>query len=458
MTAPNHIAGGLFFAGFWTSFWNINIFQKPQYIAVAIVSSLLADIDHSRSAIGLAFFPISNWLDKKYGHRTITHSLSFLIAATFTVLIIERNLLSEDWNGITVIFFFGFLSHLVIDMITIAGVPLLYPFRRNPCVIPGRSEYRVRTGNKRSEIVGFLVFCSLNFLCIDLYRQGFWFTYNNTFTTIEHVHYERANSPNFTLCRYYFIQQGNAFRGIAPIIDSKETSLDLLINGKINRLDYTTPGLVLKEVRPVKTRFTFRYITRAFINDSLVALNNFCRDRIISGIVQSETPFIVHFFKPDDKDREETKSTSSVEFLNATALVFSSPPPQADTKAAILKQIAIKKQTLIQDKINFQKSHVEYYDLKRQERELRNQLASTSDNSIGIGERNSLENELIRIKNKLQFLPAPVYTENTVTLETIRQLYIQLNQPAPPRQYLNATLSYLAIPDTLLHISKRTFR
>jgi len=170
--------------------------------------------------------------------------------------------------------------------------------------------------------------------------------------------------------------------------------------------------------------------------------------------VQSETPFIVHFFKPDDNTREETKSVASVEFANATAVVFSTPPPTADTKATILKQIAIKKQTLIQDKINFQKSHVEYYDLKRQERSLRAQLMSVSANSFSIGEKNSLENELIRIKNKLQFLPPPVYTDNTVTLETIHQLYIQLNQPGPPRQSFNATLSYLAIPDTLLQISK----
>jgi len=454
MTAPNHIAGGLFFAGFWTSFWNINIFQKPQYIAVAIVSSILADVDHSGSLIGRVFFPVSNWLDKKYGHRTITHSLLFLMASTIIVLFIEKKLLTEDWIGITVIFFFGFLSHLLIDMVTVTGVPLLYPFRRNPCVIPGRREYRMNTGNVRNELIVFLVFCSMNFLCIDLYRQGFWFTYNNTFTTIEHVHYERANSPNFTLCRYFFIQQGKAYRGIAPIIDSKETSLDLFINGKINRLDYSTPGLVLKEVRPVKTRFNFKYITRSFINDSLETLNNFCRDRIITGIVQSETPFIVHFFKPDDNTREETKSVASAELTNATAVVFSTPPPTADTKATILKQIAIKKQTLIQDEINFQKSHVEYYDLKRQERSLRAQLMSVSANSFSIGEKNSLENELIRIKNKLQFLPPPVYTDNTVTLETIHQLYIQLNQPGPPRQSFNATLSYLAIPDTLLQISK----
>ncbi len=172
MTAPNHIAGGLFFAGFWTSFWNINIFQKPQYIAVAIVASLLSDIDHARSTIGLAFFPLARWLDKKYGHRTISHCLLFLTLSTLVVLFIERGLLSPEWNGISIIFFFGVLSHLIIDMVTIHGVPLLYPFRRNACVIPGRTEYRIRTGNMKSEVTAFLVFCSLNFLCVDLYRQG----------------------------------------------------------------------------------------------------------------------------------------------------------------------------------------------------------------------------------------------------------------------------------------------
>jgi inner membrane protein len=38
------------------------------------------------------------------------------------------------------LFYFSVLSHLIFDMVTLAGIPLFYPFYKNPCVLPANPE------------------------------------------------------------------------------------------------------------------------------------------------------------------------------------------------------------------------------------------------------------------------------------------------------------------------------
>ena len=274
MSSPNHIAGGLFFTGFWCSFWNINIFSRWEYLAATVVFSLLPDIDHPRSPIGIMFYPLARWLDKKFGHRTVTHSLAFLFIGTLIVYLSAYALahfIAWQQSGMDalltpmpVIFFFSVLSHLILDMLTIQGVPLFYPIKRNPCVIPGNQDYRFVSGKPRTELIAFMLFIFANFLCWDLYAKGFWSHYNQIFTTIEHMHYERANSPNFTLANYDFIKNGQHLRGKAIVITSSDKSCRLLINDTIYKLDYTTPGLVVKSITAEKTNYPYTQSTRAF--------------------------------------------------------------------------------------------------------------------------------------------------------------------------------------------------
>ena len=89
MSGPNHIAGGLVFTGIFASFLDINIFSQIDYIIWTIFCCLLPDIDHRKSLIGKTFYPIAKFLDKRFGHRTITHSLMFLVLCFLLVAFIE---------------------------------------------------------------------------------------------------------------------------------------------------------------------------------------------------------------------------------------------------------------------------------------------------------------------------------------------------------------------------------
>ena len=47
----------------------------PLPLGLAVIGSQLPDLDTSTSTIGKIFFPISSWIEDRYPHRTITHSL-----------------------------------------------------------------------------------------------------------------------------------------------------------------------------------------------------------------------------------------------------------------------------------------------------------------------------------------------------------------------------------------------
>ena len=84
--------------------------------------SLLPDIDHPTSLIGRVFTGVSKYILRKYGHRTVTHSV-------FAVLVLAL-LLSPA------LFFFpslyyaallAFSSHIFLDIFNVSGVKLFAP-------------------------------------------------------------------------------------------------------------------------------------------------------------------------------------------------------------------------------------------------------------------------------------------------------------------------------------------
>ena len=179
MTAPNHIAGGLVFTGLFASFMDVNVLANPYFIGCTVVGSLLPDADHTRSWIGKLVYPIAWWLHRRYGHRTITHTLIAWLGLTGLVWLLGGNF--NDGNEFTILFLFAYLSHLVLDMMTLQGVPFLYPFMKNPCVLPAKPEMRFRTGDLRTETLAFSFFLFCGIFCYPLFANGFWTQYNRTF-------------------------------------------------------------------------------------------------------------------------------------------------------------------------------------------------------------------------------------------------------------------------------------
>ena len=205
MQSFNHIAGGLTFTGLFASFSDINIFEKPEYIAITVIASILPDIDHTRSLIGKASYPLAKWLSIKFGHRTVTHSFVFLVGIILIIKLLE--ILYHLGNTHSIIVGYGILSHNIFDMVTKQGVAFWYPFSTRPCVLPGNPGMRLRTNDLRSEAVIFVLFCSLILFCQPLFANGFWQQYNKTFLTYSHLERETRRRTDYLNVKFLNAQK-----------------------------------------------------------------------------------------------------------------------------------------------------------------------------------------------------------------------------------------------------------
>ena len=97
-------------------------------IPAVLLGSLLPDLDHPGSILGRLFRIISLPLSKLCGHRGFTHSL----LAFCGLAILWEIQVSPRWDISADIFhalLLGYLSHLIADMLTPAGVPFLWPLK-----------------------------------------------------------------------------------------------------------------------------------------------------------------------------------------------------------------------------------------------------------------------------------------------------------------------------------------
>ena len=124
----------------------------------AVLTCLLPDIDHPKSFLGQRLKWVSKPIARAFGHRGFTHSL----LAVFGLLTLFYLKVPESWivpadaiQGMVL----GYLSHILADMLTPAGVPLLWPCRwrfRFPILAPQK-------GNQLERV-----------LCMALFAYAVW--------------------------------------------------------------------------------------------------------------------------------------------------------------------------------------------------------------------------------------------------------------------------------------------
>ena len=279
MTAPNHITGGIVFTGIFCSLFNINIFGNPIYLVVTIFCSILPDIDHTKSIIGKCFYPLSKYISKHYGHRTITHSVWFLISVIIISYFIDK-LFLDNYN-LTLIISFSLFSHLLFDMMTMQGIPLFYPFYKNPCVLPANPDLRIRSGNIRQEGIVLIIFAFLTIFLQDLFANGFWSNLNNQFQDITHTIKEFNSTNNILICNYDFNEYQENKKGKGLIIHAEGKDLYILDSTYLTIITDDKPGLLINSITTKKTNNLLNTNKIDFLNITLDSLNILFDDKFI---------------------------------------------------------------------------------------------------------------------------------------------------------------------------------
>lgn len=390
MTSANHVAGGIAITGISLSFWDINLFSNSAFLATCIFASLLPDIDHTKSIIGKLFYPISRAIDRKFGHRTITHSLTFFVPALLFVIFLELNLINPyfERTGATFSMIFGFalFSHFILDMLTVQGIPLFFPFFRNPCVIPANPNFRIRSGDFKSEAIAMAVFISITLSSYDLFQNGFWTSYNRSFGTIMHAEREFKRSQNLLEISYSYLFNGEKKAGKGYLIEASQDHLKLFENGQLLIISGKDPRTKNIQIEPKQTDFPFKIETVNFAFLDINQLNDTLSGRIISGHIFGSQEFI--FANQLIKSELKLEKTFSPEIQTLR---------QEAGKTQIRQKLAISEAKLKEIQALNGKQAGELQKLENALKTLKNDLLAESD----IYTRNKIENEIIEKSRKL---------------------------------------------------------
>jgi inner membrane protein len=184
MLAPTHSVFGIFLTLIFLAVFGIQLSLHWSIILVAILGAIIPDIDHPRSVIGRTFPFISIPLERRYGHRTITHSFIgwFFSSIVFSVVVVFISLIyailirSADPLSNPLIarwvaaFSISYFSHLILDMFNPRGSQMFWPDTGRD-VLPKNPRFRPESGS-REEIFIFIVLFFLMLLAFPISKYG----------------------------------------------------------------------------------------------------------------------------------------------------------------------------------------------------------------------------------------------------------------------------------------------
>jgi inner membrane protein len=141
---------------------------QPLVLATAALASQLPDADTSTSFVGRIAFPLSRWLERRFPHRTVTHSL--LATALIALLALPlRWQQAQLWYAVIL----GYGSGWFGDAFTKAGVAAFYPLSSARLVIPANPRLRLTTGSRAEYLVCAGLLLSL-LVSVQLHTSGGW--------------------------------------------------------------------------------------------------------------------------------------------------------------------------------------------------------------------------------------------------------------------------------------------
>ncbi len=139
MTGKTHLVGGV---ASCMALASVTTYDPTLLALSGAVGGLLPDICHGGSKIGRKAPVLSKVINVVFGHRTITHSLLFLL---FAWILLDAFV---PIKSISVGVLVGMISHLILDVATKNGIKLLYPLN-----ITVRLPITTRTGGAVEHIV-----------------------------------------------------------------------------------------------------------------------------------------------------------------------------------------------------------------------------------------------------------------------------------------------------------------
>jgi inner membrane protein len=311
-------------------------------------------------------------------------------------------------------------------MLTVQGIPLFYPFLKNPCVIPANPSMRFRSGNVKSEAIALLIFTGVLVSSYDLFQNGFWTTYNRTFGTVKHAFREFRDSENIVVVQYEYSFNGDKKEGTGYIIDATENQLEiysranLLNEGRvtiINKKDNRIKNIL---IAPTKTNYKYSVKDFKFFNLTLQQLNDTLDNHIVSGKILSSAKFICNQYQALKGSIELKKEISpKFKWIKNDTLKNQISNKIYLKKAKLYEiendnfiereKLKSMKNQLFQFKLNL-KNSLNIYDKNKAEKSIINQTKKIENFNLKIKKTNSIFQEIRLLKKELNYKETHYFT------------------------------------------------
>jgi len=260
MTTPTHITFAEFLYLLLLTTTGVAL-NTVNALTIAIASTL-PDIDTAASYPGRLVPPASKFLERRFGHRTLTHSVAFIVG--LALLLLPVKLVSAD---LFVCILAGYSSHPFLDTMTVHGVKLFYPLSSSKCVFPlevnNPHRYRLQTGCKMDRMLGifFLIGCIPVFL---IAHQGYERFIRSTQGNIESAvrDYNQFSRDNlvFANTKAYNMLTKQPFVGTVEVVGALNPSTlifkgadgDLHTLGKDFEADYVAENILCERGDPTR--------------------------------------------------------------------------------------------------------------------------------------------------------------------------------------------------------------
>ena len=149
MMFKTHLVFGLLVGLFMIEYFNIS--EKVLFVSICVFSAVLADLDHPFSKLGNKVKPLSWLLNLLFGHRGFMHTVWFPFFIYFLFMVFDKTL----WAGA---FFLGYMSHLIMDMLSTRGVYFFFPLNRT------RINGFIKVGGSLEWVVFIAILVGIGFL------------------------------------------------------------------------------------------------------------------------------------------------------------------------------------------------------------------------------------------------------------------------------------------------------
>jgi inner membrane protein len=272
----NHIPISIFASGAVGAATDVNIFKRWDMLIVIVILSILPDIDVPSSLFGRLFKKLSGWINERYGHRAITHSIW---AAIFVYLFFQLFNLIFRTDMDAFILSIAYFAHTVADAMTQDGVRILSPFDKSDYGLPSNQEYRFNSSHQTQlSIFGCTMF-AMAFL-YPWISQGFWTSYNQSYATPKTLFSEKIKSTDLLKVDWKILEGSNVLTGSGFLVDAENEDQFTLLSGD-SLIHFDTHKQIIKETKFVHTGKKYRIDRETFININCDSLNSIVTNRII---------------------------------------------------------------------------------------------------------------------------------------------------------------------------------